>query len=138
VHGQNFVKTILRKAQQGEPLAVVADQFGSPTPAVALAGVLWQLAAQYQKQGDLRWGIYHFGGAPCCSWHALAVTAMQQAFACGLLENCPEVAAIASSDYPSAARRPPYSPLDSSLMQQRFGIAAPDWLQGLRQMLQEI
>jgi len=138
VHGHNFVKAILNKAQNGELISVVSDQFTTPTPARALAKVLWQLAQRYQRQGALPWGIYHLAGWPPVSWYEFAQVIVEQAYALGLLKQLAELVPIQSKDYPSAARRPRYSALDSRLLQRRFVIAPLNWQEGLRQMLTEL
>jgi len=135
VQGNNFVKAILHKGQQGQRLAVVDDQFSTPTPASALAKTLWQLAERYHEQGTLPWGIYHFCGQPVVSWYEFAAIIVEQALILGLLKQRPEIIAINSANYPSAACRPRYSALDSGLLQRRLGISPPDWREGLRQML---
>jgi len=138
VHGHNFVKAILHKAQSGQPLAVVDDQFSTPTAVRAVAKVLWQLAKRYREQDKLPWGIYHFGGKPVVSWYDFAVIVVEQALILGLLKQRPEIIAIKSVDYPSTARRPRYSALDSGLLQRDLGVRPPDWREGLRQMLMEL
>jgi len=138
VHGNNFVKAIVYKAQNRQSLAVVDDQFSTPTPAHALAKAIWQLARHYREQGKLPWGIYHFGGQPAVSWYEFAVTIVEQALILGLLKQRPEIIAIKSADYPSAVRRPRHSALDSGLLQHRLGISPPDWRDGLRQMLAQL
>jgi len=135
VHGHNFVKAILHKAQQGQRLAVVDDQFSTPTPASALAKALWQLAERYREQSTLLWGIYHFAGQPVVSWYDFAAIIVEQALILGLLKQRPEIIAIKSADYPGVACRPRYSALDSGLLQRRLAISPPDWRKGLRQML---
>jgi len=138
VQGNNFVKAILHKAQNRQPLAVVDDQFSTPTPAPALAKVIWQLAEHFRKQGKLHWGIYHFGGQPAVSWYEFAVAIVEQALILGLLEQRPEIMAIKSADYPGVARRPRYSALDGGLLQRCLGVSPPDWRDGLRQILAQL
>lgn len=136
-HGNNFVKTMLRLAGERDELAVVADQHGGPTPAASIAGALWLLVERYLEQGSLRWGTYHFSGAPTCNWHEFAEEVFRQALALELIERAPRVRAITSAEYPTPARRPLWSVLDCSKLEQQFGIAQPDWRVGLHQMLQQ-
>ncbi len=127
VHGNNFVKTMLRLGREHEELGVVADQHGCPTSAASIARALWQLAAQYREQGTLPWGTYHFSGAPACSWYEFAVEIFRQAHELGLLPHVPQVRAIATADYPTPARRPAWSVLDGSKLQDACRIPASDW-----------
>jgi len=138
VHGNNFVKAIVHKAKNRQPLAVVDDQFNTPTPVHALAKAIWQLAGYYREQGKLPWGIYHFGGQPVVSWYEFAVVIVEQVLILGLLKQRAEIIAIKSADYPSAVRRPHYSALDSGLLQRSLSISPPDWRDGLRQMLAQL
>ncbi|AYC34807.1 dTDP-4-dehydrorhamnose reductase [Pseudomonas cavernae] len=137
-HGNNFVKTMLRLGREREELAVVADQRGCPTSAASIAAALWQLAGQYRNAGALRWGVYHFSGAPACSWHEFAVEIFRQAHALGLLARAPRVKAIATRDYPTAAKRPAWSVLDCSQLIHSHGISPADWRQDLHRVLQEL
>lgn len=136
-HGNNFVKTMLRIGAQREALGVVADQYGGPTPAASIAGTLWQIAQKWQAEGELPWGIYHYSGAPACSWHAFAVEIFRQAVELDLLAKVPQVNAITTADYPTPARRPTWSVLDCGKIKQALGIAQPDWQAALEQALKE-
>ncbi|CAD5109719.1 dTDP-4-dehydrorhamnose reductase [Zestomonas carbonaria] len=137
-HGHNFVKTMLRLGRERDSLGVVADQRGGPTPAASIADALWQLAALYRDHGNLQWGVYHFSGVPSCTWHDFAMEIFRQAVDLGLLERLPQVDAIATSDYPTPARRPAWSVLDCSRLVAVHGIAQPDWHDELRSVLQEL
>lgn len=137
-HGHNFVKTMLRLGRERDSLGVVADQRGGPTAAAAIADALWQLASRYRDSGDLAWGTYHFTGAPACTWHAFAEEIFRQGLERGLLTRLPQVNAITTSDYPTPARRPAWSVLDGSRLEATYGIAQPDWRQGLAAVLDEL
>lgn len=137
-HGNNFVTTMLRLARERTQLAVVADQIGCPTPADAIARTLWTLAARYRAEGRLAWGLYHFAGTPPCSWYDFAREVFHQAEALGLLSRRPALQAIHSAQYPSAARRPHYSVLDSHKLYRTFAIEAPHWREALQHVLQAL
>lgn len=130
-HGANFVKTMLRLGAEREELRVVADQHGGPTPAAAIAAA--SLAMLGAMRGDAaRGGIYHFSGAPDTSWAGFAREIMAQAgLACRITQ-------IASSDYPTPARRPANSRLNCAAILRDFGISRPDWRAGLAKVLQEL
>lgn len=137
-HGNNFVKTMLRLGREREQLSVVADQQGCPTSAASIARSLWRLAERYQQEGALRWGTYHYSGTPACSWHAFAQEIFQQAKQAGLLACQPVVQAISTAQYPTPAKRPAWSVLDCSLLQDAYGIAPADWRVELRAVLAEL
>ena len=137
-HGNNFVKTMLRLGRERTELSVVADQQGCPTSAASIARALWRLAQCYQQAGELRWGLYHYSGTPACTWHDFAQAIFSQAQQLGLLARQPLVHAIASSQYPTPAKRPAWSVLDCSLLQQTQGIEAADWRVELKAVLSEL
>lgn len=136
--GNNFVKTMLRVGREREELAVVADQHGCPTSAASIAAALWSLASQYRQHGALHWGVYHFSGAPACTWHGFADEIFRQAQALQLLERMPHVRAISTADYPTPAQRPAWSVMDCSKLHVVHGIALADWRQELRLVLREL
>ncbi len=132
-HGNNFVKTMLRLGQQRSELGVVADQYGSPTSAADIATVLWQLASQPQAKG-----VFHYSGAPRCSWYQFATQIFSEAHTLGLLQRVPQLAPLTTAEYPTAASRPANSALDCSLLHQDFGITQPDWRHALRLVLAQL
>ena len=132
--GANFVKTMLRLGGERGELSIVADQFGCPTPAAALAEAVLAVAGQL---GPRTYGTYHCAGAERISWHGFAgaVFAGQQALTG---RAGPRLQAIATADYPTAARRPADSTLDSSLFQATFGQRPIDWRGGLADVLRAL
>lgn len=134
VRGTNFLRTMLRLGLVRDELAVVADQFGSPTPARQIA-VATALAHVRQPEAS---GTWHVVAGGQCSWHAFATAIVAGAAAAGLLARAPNVRAIASSEYPARAPRPAWSVLDSSRFAADFGLRLPDWREGLAQVLAEL
>ncbi|GAB4351946.1 MAG: dTDP-4-dehydrorhamnose reductase [Kiloniellaceae bacterium] len=132
--GANFVKTMLRLGGERAELSVVADQFGCPTPAAALADAILAVAG---KLGPATYGTYHCAGAERTSWYdfAWAVFAAQEALTG---KAGPRLHPIATADYPTAAQRPADSALDSSLFQATFGQGPIDWRGGLEAVLQAL
>jgi dTDP-4-dehydrorhamnose reductase len=125
-HGNNFAKTMLRLAAERDALRVVADQIGAPTHADLIA----QVTAQCLPLATTaRSGIYHLVAGGETSWHGFAQHLIARAWDAGMALRCrPEaVAAIASSDYPTPAKRPQNSRLSTQKLQQTFGITLPDW-----------
>jgi dTDP-4-dehydrorhamnose reductase len=106
---------------------VVADQIGTPTPATLIADA----TARVLAQPATRSGTWHLTATGATSWHGFAEAIMQGAHARGLIARIPRVLPIATADYPTPAARPAYSVLDCSALQRDFGIALPDWQEGL-------
>ena len=126
-HGGNFVKTMLRLGRERDSLGIVADQYGAPTPAAAIADALVAIADAVHQPGFANWGIYHYSGSPYTSWHGFAERIFQAAAAQGILPAVPQLKAIATADYPTPARRPANSRLDCGKIQNTFGIKPADW-----------
>lgn len=131
-HGHNFVKTILRRAAQGQPLHIVTDQIGSPTYAGDLATALIQIAEQAHTQA--RFGTYHFAGQPHVSWYDFARAILTQAQQQNLLPHPPTLYPITSQAHPSTTPRPAHSILDCRKIQTDFGIPPSNWQQALTQL----
>ncbi|HEV7159034.1 MAG TPA: dTDP-4-dehydrorhamnose reductase [Caulobacteraceae bacterium] len=127
--GSNFLATMLRLMRSGGEVSVVADQIGAPTSVLTLAPALWSLA------GTEASGVWHFTNAGIASWYDFAQAIAEEALAVGLLTQAPDVRPIATSDYPTPARRPSYSVLDCQATYARLGAPAPHWREGLRATL---
>ena len=140
--GGNFAKTMLRLGQEREKLSVIADQFGAPTSAELLADVAAHAIRTVLAgpQGAQHAGLYHCVASGETSWHGYAGYVFDQARALGWkLKVAPDaVAAIPTSSYPTPARRPLNSRLDTRALQAAFGLTLPPWQQGVQRMLQEI
>jgi len=134
-YGSNFVKTILRLAGEREELRVVADQHGRPTYAGDLARLVARLARASDADARVSYGTYHAVGGAIVSWHGFAEAIVAAAVSHGALTRAPRVIPIATSEYPTAARRPQNSilrPSDeiSSILHIEF-----DWVQGLQRTI---
>lgn len=128
-HGNNFVKTMLRLGKERDALNIVSDQIGGPTSAADIAGALLTIAPQLTLTSS---GIYHFSGAPDCSWADFATEIFKQAsVACG-------VNPIPTSEYPTPAPRPLNSRLNCETLETNFGIARPDWHASLAAVLKDL
>ena len=130
-HGHNFMKTMLRLGADRDELRVVADQVGTPTPAALIADV----TAELLGLRDAPSGTFHLTPRGETSWHGFAEAILEEALARGLIPRAPKVIPIATSDYPTRARRPGYSRLDIGRLEQVLGRALPEWRTGLRQVL---
>lgn len=145
-HGQNFAKTMLRLAHERDNLSVVSDQYGVPTSAQWLAqtstAVLQKIlgnTGQAAPQADGA-GIYHVCPRGETSWHAYAQWLLAQANAMGfaLRTEAHRVVPIASAQYPTAAKRPLNSRLSCEKFDAVFGLARPDWQEGVLQLLTDL
>ena len=105
-HGANFVKTMLRAAQSGKALRVVADQRGRPTYAGDLARLIGVIVRRRETKGALAYGTYHAVGGPAVSWHDFALAIFRAAQEHGLLRELPVETPIPTAEYPTPARRP--------------------------------
>lgn len=130
--GGNFMLTMLRLARERELLRVVADQRGTPTPARWIADATAQ-ALQARPEAS---GTWHLAAGGEASWFEFASEIVQQAAARGLLARAPKMEPITTADFPTRARRPAWSVLDTSALAADFGIALPNWRQGVSQSLE--
>ena len=138
-HGANFAKTMLRLAKERETLNVVADQFGAPTTAALLADVTAHLvrnrdfAAQHS-------GVYHCVNAGETNWcdYAKFVLDFAQRAGVALKAGPDNIVAIPSSAYPTPAKRPTNSRLDTSKFRSTFGLQLPPWQHSLTHTLKQI
>jgi len=127
-HGANFVKTMLRLSETRDALNVVDDQIGGPTPAGDIAAACLTIAAALIGDPH-KSGTYHFSGAPDVSWKGFACETFARA------GRDVAVTGIATADYPTPAARPLNSRLDCRTTTEAFGIARPDWRDGLDAVL---
>jgi len=127
--GGNFVRTMLRLMREQAEVRVVVDQIGTPTYAVALAQALWELATQGAK------GIFHYTDSGVASWYDFAVAIQEEGLVAGLLDREVPIVPIMTADYPTPARRPHYSVLDTRSTFAALGTPAPHWRVQLRAMI---
>ena len=137
--GGNFAKTMLRLGQEREHLSVIDDQFGAPTGADLLADVTAHAIRQVlQRPQDA--GLYHLVASGETTWNGYAKYVLGQAKRASPAINikASEVAAVATSAFPTPARRPHNSRLDTARLRATFGLRLPDWRLGVTRMLTEI
>ena len=132
-HGQNFVKTMLRLMSEGRDVRVVCDQIGSPTSAHTLCRYIAQLIAT-----DSAAGIYHFTDGGELSWFEFAVAIREIGVELGLIPARATVTPVTAAEYPTAARRPPYSVLERTPKGAPDCGATPSWRAELRSVLERI
>ncbi|MEO1199725.1 MAG: dTDP-4-dehydrorhamnose reductase [Pseudomonadota bacterium] len=135
--GKNFVTTMLRVARTRPRLTIVSDQIGCPTSASDLADTVFNIAMRLTRSDDetLR-GVVHAVGGGETSWHGFAEAIFAEAHKAGY----PDVAVepIATANYPTPARRPPNSRLETNKLMERYGIALPGWREALPDIVMAI
>lgn len=120
LRGHNFLRTIRRLAAERDELTVVADQFGVPNWAHALAAATARAIGSGESSLRARAGLYHLSGTGVTSWFDFARAII------GPVER-PRLTAITTAQYPTAARRPAYAVLASAKFRETFGFGLPDW-----------
>ncbi len=130
--GSNFLKTMLRLAAERDEIGVVGDQHGAPTHATDLAKALLDMAAQiHSVPAPDRWGTFHLAGGGQTTWHDFAAQIFAHVHAAG--GKTPRLKRIATSDYPTPAKRPANSILDQTKIKAAYGIELQDWRVSLAQ-----
>ncbi|NNG11896.1 MAG: dTDP-4-dehydrorhamnose reductase [Halobacteria archaeon] len=132
VHGNNFVKTMLRLAGEGKPLRVVDDQVGTPT---WTADIVQAMVALVEADAS---GVFHFTNAGETSWCGFARAILAEAMQLGFEIKTRTVEAIPTSEYPLPATRPQYSVLDTRKIQPYLASPIPPWRDSLIKMLKEL
>lgn len=137
--GSNFVSAILRLAKERDTLRIVNDQVGRPTSAADLARALVQLASRCNhatREEVAPWGTYHYAGAGSVSRFDFAahLVALQAA----VTGRSPTLEAIPSSEYPTPARRPLNSVLDTARIERAFGLTPEPWQIGAEKAVREL
>lgn len=139
-HGHNFAKTMLRLAAERHELKVVNDQMGAPTSAALIADLTAHLVARMRHDPKFPFGLYHMSAAGETSWYDYARFLIERAEQAGrpLSLTSADVRPIATADYPTRARRPMNSRLDTRHFTDTFGLRLPPWQEGLDHILQQI
>jgi dTDP-4-dehydrorhamnose reductase len=141
--GHNFVKTILRLAQERNELNIVADQTASPTGAELIADVtaiaLQRILENLDKVHKYT-GLYHLTASGHTNWHQYAKILLAEAEAQGVsLRVKPNnIKPIATSEYTLPASRPAYSILDTNKIREVFNISLPLWDEPVKRVVREM
>ena len=131
--GKNFVLAMLRLMREKDHVSVVCDQIGAPTWAASTAAAIWGLI-----ESEATGGIYHWTDLGVASWYDFAVAIQEEALARGLLSQAIPVTPVPSASYPTRARRPAFSALDTAATRASIGVPAQHWRHNLRAMLDEL
>lgn len=135
--GANFAKTMLRLAAERDALSVVSDQIGAPTGAELIADATAHAVARVGTD-HAACGTYHLAAGGETSWHGYAEHVLAHARRLGHAVKAKTVRPIATSEYPTPARRPANSRLDTRRFRERFALSLPPWQVGVDRMLEEV
>lgn len=136
--GHNFVKTMLRIAENRMEIGVVADQIGSPTYAPHLASAILEICQSIvtRHEGQISWGTYHAAGTGEATWCDLAQEVLVQSKRFG--GKSAVVRPITTSDYPTPARRPANSRLNCGKLARLYGVTLPNWRDGVSECVAQL
>jgi dTDP-4-dehydrorhamnose reductase len=140
-HGANFLKTMLRLIQEKESLNIVGDQWGSPASATMLADVTFKIVDTILKNKSFKdYGTYHVTNDGETNWHAYASLISSEAMKLNLKVKCApdKIRAILTSEYPTAAKRPSNSRLNTDKLKKTFMLELPHWESEVKKVLKEI
>ena len=135
-HGENFLKTMVKLGNTKEELSIVSDQFGCPTYAQDLAKAIVIILPQLERK-NLN-AIYHYAGNYSCTWYDFAQHIFNEAYKIGLVKKIPKISKVSSDEYPTQAKRPLNSQLDSSSFHKKFGYGPSDWSKGIKNSLSKL
>lgn len=139
--GKNFLRTILRLAQEKEQLRIVADQWGAPSFAKHLAVGTLQILRQLndiKERPSSPWGIYHFCNQGVTNWHGFAVEIIRASESFGYHLKVKKIEPIASSEFQTLAKRPCNSRLNMDKLKETFDLSMPDWKMALYECLESM
>ena len=131
--GKNFVLTMLRLMREREQIGVVSDQIGSPTWAGSIAAAIWTTI-----EGSTPPGTYHWTDLGVASWYDFAVAIQEEALSRGMLSRAIPILPILTGAYPTPAKRPAFSVLDSVSTRSALNLTGRHWRHNLRVMLDEL
>jgi len=137
--GGNFARTMLKLAQERDALKVIDDQIGAPTGADLLADLTAHAMRSVALQPQ-HGGTYHAVASGHTSWHGYATHVIENARSRGVPTRVAReaIAAVPTSAFPTPARRPANSRLDTQKLRNTFGLQLPDWQSGVDRMLAEV
>ncbi len=136
VHGNNFVKTMLRLARDRDELSVVADQYGCPTAAAELARAIYSVLDR--DLGNHHWGVYHFCQPDATTWFKFSEAIFGEVRRQGGILKVRKTHAIATEAYPTAAKRPVNSVMDCSKFECTFDFKIRSWSDSLAETVREL
>ncbi|EPE9488026.1 MULTISPECIES: dTDP-4-dehydrorhamnose reductase [Enterobacterales] len=135
--GNNFAKTMLRLAKDRTEMSVINDQFGAPTGAELLADCTAHAIRVALNKPDVA-GLYHLVAGGTTTWYDYASLVFAEARNAGIDLALTDLKAVPTSAYPTPARRPGNSRLNTEKFQRNFGLVLPQWENGVKRMLNEL
>ncbi len=137
VYGKgNFVKTMLRLGKEREELNVVSDQIGTPTWTYNIAQASVELISKLSASPIQE--IYHFTNSGVASWYDFAIAIFEEAKALQFPLKINRISPIPTTEYPTPAKRPPYSVLSGEKIAKILSKSPPQWRVSLRAMLKQL
>ena len=135
MHGNNFLKTMLRLGTQNESLSVIADQFGKPTSASELARVCLETL---RNKNLGQWGTYHLAQPEITNWHEFSKVIFDKARLLGFPLKMSSLSPISTDQFPTVARRPANSALDCSLLEKTFNLSIKPWSVSVEEVILDL
>ncbi|ENG2553027.1 TPA: dTDP-4-dehydrorhamnose reductase [Citrobacter farmeri] len=135
--GNNFAKTMLRLAKDRTEMSVINDQYGAPTGAELLADCTAHAIRVALYKPDVA-GLYHLAAGGTTTWYDYASLVFAEARNAGIELALTDLKAVPTSAYPTPARRPGNSRLNTEKFQRSFGLVLPQWENGIKRMLNEL
>jgi dTDP-4-dehydrorhamnose reductase len=126
--GNNFVKTMLKLGSERSQLDIIADQIGTPTYAIDLAGAILYII----EFGTANYGVYHYSNEGVASWYDFAKNIFE------ISDTNVKTSPILTSQYPTKAERPKFSVMDKSKIKMTFGIEVPYWRDSLVECINQL
>ena len=140
-HGQNFLQTILKLIQEKTSLNVVSDQIGTPTSIEALADVTYKIVKTiFNDQNFKDFGTYHLTLDDETNWYRYACFITDEAKRLGFqtLMTSKDIKAVSTDAYPTLAKRPMNSRLNTTKIKKTFMLELPHWEEEVKRILKEI
>jgi dTDP-4-dehydrorhamnose reductase len=140
-HGNNFLKTMLRLMQEKDSLNIISDQWGAPASATTLSDVTFKIVETIFKNKNFKnYGTYHVTNDGETNWHAYASLISSEAIKLNLKVKCApdKIHPILTSEYPTAAKRPLNSRLNTEKIKKTFMLELPHWESEVKKVLREI
>lgn len=135
--GANFARTMLRFGKERSEMSIINDQFGAPTGAELLADCTAHAIRIAQYKPEVA-GLYHLVASGTTTWFDYAQLVFAKAREAGVELSVMQFNAVPASEFPTPAKRPHNSRLDTSKFQRTFSLVLPDWTVGVERMLVEI
>ncbi len=130
--GNNFVKSMIKYAEERNSLNIVFDQVGTPTNAADLASAILKITISYtENNASFKSGIYNYSNEGVCSWYDFTKEIVF------LTNKSCEILPIETVDYPTPAKRPAYSVMNKTKIKQAYNIEIPHWKESLIKFLQK-